>query len=229
MTTTPLISTSTSNTYTKLLPPANTVRHALRPERPGSETKSAMQGFLRQIKLQHSEHHGSTPSDRNECNESKSIGSTSSASTINLELVARFNTWSRAARRRLAKSTGPSTTTEPTSTPTPTPILLKALIRIMDDSVEMEWTYGRDRADFDSLWKSILANSGLVSRQKAQMGDGSTTAPSLDPSNNRSGVGSPGGTEGEDGIRGWKRQRADQDEADDSAAGLDGKQPKTGS
>jgi hypothetical protein len=28
----------------------------------------------------------------------------------------------------------------------------------------MDWTYGSDRADIDSLWKSMLANSGLVDR-----------------------------------------------------------------
>lgn len=30
--------------------------------------------------------------------------------------------------------------------------------------VEMKWTYGRDRADVESFWNSMLAKTGLIKR-----------------------------------------------------------------
>jgi hypothetical protein len=35
--------------------------------------------------------------------------------------------------------------------------------------MEMDWTYGSIRTDIDSLWKSMLANSGLVDRSSGRV------------------------------------------------------------
>ena len=123
---------------------------------------------------------GATIDDPDQVNDTTTPTLITTTTPFEINLVAYSNTWSRAARRksRLATSTlihdpqsnvGSKSDTKADNEPqiqggkVRTP-LLKATLRIMDGQVEMDWTYGMDRGDFDSLWKSILANSGLVSR-----------------------------------------------------------------
>lgn len=86
---------------------------------------------------------------------------------MEIQLEAETNTWSRAARRKLAREPSaapPAVAQHDAKSAIPETVLLKATLRVLDGSIEMDWTYGRDRADFDGLWKSILANSGLINR-----------------------------------------------------------------
>lgn len=134
--------------FTRLLPAPNTARHVVRPYRPLTEVRSAITAFLDRINL--------LPADMG-------------VAENEIRLEARSNTWSRAARRKLAKAATGSAADE---AGTNQAVLLRATLRIQDGSVEMDWNYGRDRADFDRLWKSVLANSGLVNRGASGEGAG---------------------------------------------------------
>lgn len=150
--------------FTRLLPPPNTVRHVLRPVRSGAEIRAALLPFLERIQLSHS------PADPDSDPHSEEI-----------KLEARGNTWSRAARRKLAQQQHQLQDSANTDHAAEVPITLQATLRILDGSVELDWTYGRDRADFDSLWKSLLANTGLVDRSAT------TTTGSTDTSSTSAG------------------------------------------
>jgi len=74
--------------------------------------------------------------------------------TATLDLAVTGNTWSRAARRK-AKLALP---TELLETP------IRIILDISDGKVEMKWKHGRDRADVESFWNSMLAKTGLIIR-----------------------------------------------------------------
>lgn len=163
----------------RLLPLPNTLRHIVRPPRPVSEIKESILAFLERINLL------TPPQDQDQ------HANKSDSECGMICLVASSNTWSRAARRKQAQAQAQAQAQSDTQIPvnqTPEPvttILLKADITIRTDSVQIDWTHGRDRADFDSLWKSIVANSGLVTHAsggKTGSGSGSGTG-------SRSGVG----------------------------------------
>lgn len=177
------------SSYFKLLPLGNTVRHVVRPHRPVSEVKAAILEFLGHIGLytdrSHSQRQGIDASSHAniDTNQHAAIDWDPAPATVQeesrptptkpfeVDLVAYSNSWSRAARRKLRI---PSRAPNPISTPDDhesSSAILKATLRIMDGQVEMDWTYGMGRRDFDSLWKSILANSGLISRGQ-RGGDG---------------------------------------------------------
>lgn len=128
-----------------LLPPPNTQTYISHPHRSATELRDAIIPFLDKVQISHSD-----PS---------SIETRGDEHLSSLVFSARGNTWSRAARRKLQlqRQQGSSPAEDQ-------PISLRATLRFLDGSIEIDWTYGSDRADIDSLWKSMLANSGLVDR-----------------------------------------------------------------
>jgi len=74
--------------------------------------------------------------------------------TAKLDLSITGNTWSRAARRK-AKLALPTEQLE---------IPIRIILDFSDGKVEMIWKYGRDRADVESFWNSMLAKTGLIKR-----------------------------------------------------------------
>jgi len=80
------------------------------------------------------------------------------ANTAELDLTITGNTWSRAARRK-AKLGQP---TEQLETP------IRITLDISDGKVEMIWKYGKDRADVESFWNSMLAKTGLIQRARGE-------------------------------------------------------------
>lgn len=76
--------------------------------------------------------------------------------TNELELILNGNTWSRAARRKLKL--------QQSSTESSVEIPIRIILSFTDGKVEMKWIHGRDRADVESFWNSMLAKSGLITR-----------------------------------------------------------------
>jgi hypothetical protein len=76
-------------------------------------------------------------------------------STANLDLAITGNTWSRAARRKAKLG-------QPTEQVKETPI--RITLELEGGKLEMKWTYGKDRADVESFWNSMLAKTGLIKR-----------------------------------------------------------------
>jgi hypothetical protein len=75
-------------------------------------------------------------------------------SVHDIDITIKGNTWSRAARRKQSQALQ----TEPAVE------VMRATLHFADNSLKLDWTYGSSRADIDSLWKSMLAKSGLVDR-----------------------------------------------------------------
>ena len=65
------------------------------------------------------------------------------------------NTWSRAARRKA--KLGPQTE-QVKETP------IRLTVDLSEGNVDMKWTFGKDRADVESFWNSMLAKTGLIQR-----------------------------------------------------------------
>jgi hypothetical protein len=72
-----------------------------------------------------------------------------------LDLTITENTWSRAARRKAKLG-------QPTEQVKETPI--RITLELEGGKVEMKWTFGKDRADVESFWNSMLAKTGLIKR-----------------------------------------------------------------
>lgn len=72
-----------------------------------------------------------------------------------MDLTIIGNTWSRAARRKA--KLGPQIE-QVKETP------IKLTLDLSEGKVEMKWTYGKDRADVESFWNSVLAKTGLIKR-----------------------------------------------------------------
>ena len=79
----------------------------------------------------------------------------SNTSNTKLDLTIIGNTWSRAARRKAKLG-------QPTEQVKETPIRLT--LDLSEGKVEMRWTFGKDRADVESFWNSMLAKTGLIQR-----------------------------------------------------------------
>jgi hypothetical protein len=75
--------------------------------------------------------------------------------TAKLELTITANTWSRAARRKAKLG---QSTEQVKETP------IRITLELEGGKVEMKWNYGKDRADVESFWKSMLAKTGLIKR-----------------------------------------------------------------
>jgi hypothetical protein len=75
----------------------------------------------------------------------------------NLELTINGNTWSRAARRK-AKLQPRSTEESVKESP------IRLILDLSGGKAEMLWKYGKDRADVESFWNSMLAKTGLIKR-----------------------------------------------------------------
>ena len=75
--------------------------------------------------------------------------------TAKLDLTITANTWSRAARRKAKLG---QSTEQVKETP------IRITLELEGGKVEMKWNYGKDRADVESFWNSMLAKTGLIKR-----------------------------------------------------------------
>jgi hypothetical protein len=125
-----------------LLPSAHTWKHEPNPPLASTELHDLIIPYLKSINI--------------------NINITDPHSTSNLlDLTIMGNTWSRAARRK-AKLQQP-TEGNPEG-------LIRVTLDLSDGKVEMKWKYGKDRADIESFWNSMLAKTGLIKRAGEKRG-----------------------------------------------------------
>jgi hypothetical protein len=93
---------------------------------------------------------------------------TNTNTTNQLDLTLIGNTWSRAARRKLKLQ--PQTEAHNKGE-----IPIRITLDVSDGKVEMRWRYGKDSADIESFWNSMLAKTGLITRTGA-LGRGKRSA-----------------------------------------------------
>ena len=72
------------------------------------------------------------------------------------------NTWSRAARRKIKLQQQQ----QPVEGNLDTPIYVT--LCLSNGKVEMTWKFGKDRADVESFWNSMLAKTGLINRSAGE-------------------------------------------------------------